>query len=294
MLAETAVGHRGRHGVPCGLWLEGGHSSEASDQRVEWRRWSGQDTARASTGWRKTRQVGQGGHESPRGPGCVHLKVRCVYPPSDHGYLSYSGDAVLTVREQEGLKELAAIIWLLGGHDPRPLSGSLGSLTEHRELCGLPCSTTPSGPSPSTPPCGSAHGHTLLAHHHADHHLSPPNRTPGPWQSQHANTPAVTLSTATATNMAGRQNGAAVGLSSPDPCPAWHMPGPEVGYVIPPGRRSLSLFSQTCRSCPSQSHPPRRFQAMPSPSQTPPATFRASQTRSDDLGHLGPAEPAQG
>lgn len=130
VLAETAVGHQGGHGVPCGLWLESGHRSEASDQRVEWRRWSGQDTARASMGWRTTRHVGQGGHESTRGSGCIHLKIRCVYPPSDHGYLGSSGDGVLTAREQEGLEELAGIIWLLRGHDPRPLSGSLGSLTE--------------------------------------------------------------------------------------------------------------------------------------------------------------------
>lgn len=37
---------------------------------------------------------------------------------------------MLTARELLGLEELAGVIWLLGGHDPRPLSGSLGSLTE--------------------------------------------------------------------------------------------------------------------------------------------------------------------
>lgn len=262
------------------------------DQRVEWRRWSGQDTARASTGWRETRQVGQGGHESLRGSGCVHLKVRCVYPPSDHGYLSNSGDAVLTVREQEGLEELAEVIWLLGGHDPRPLSGSLGSLTEHLELCGLPYSTTPSDRSPSTP-CGSAHGHKLLAHHHADHHLSPPNRTPG------------TLAESTCKHSNGHlihshchQHGWTTErgccrpeLPRPLPCLAHARPGSGLCH---PTRKKEPVFSQTCRSCPSQSHPPRRFQAMSSRTWTPPATFRASQTRGDDLGHLGPAEPAQG
>lgn len=108
--------------------------------------------------------------------------------------------------------------------------------------------------------------------------ISPHPTAPlGPWQSQHANTPTVTLSTATATNMAGRQNGAAVGLSSPDPCPAWHMPGPEVGYVIPPGRRSLCS--------------PRPVGLAPLSHILPAGSRRCLPGRGHPLPHSGPPRP---